>query len=94
MKNFWTLFLEREIPWITLMTGMLGMVVSQGIAIIGPYAWKEAARNAAYSLYPETSLEWKFSLWPPLILAITVGIVKTVRAFLRARDNFHPLHRT
>ncbi len=91
MKSFRTLFWEKEILWITLITGMLGMVVSQGTAIIGPRAWHEAARTAAYSLHTETWLEWKFSLWPPLILAITVGIVKTARAFLRARDNFYPL---
>lgn len=91
MKSFRTLFWEREIPWITLIMGMLGMVISQGIAIIGPRAWKEAARTAAYSLQTETWLEWKFSLWPPLILAITVGIVKTVRAFLRSRNNWYPL---
>lgn len=91
MKSFRTLFWEREIPWITLITGILGIVVSQGTAIIGPHAWKEAARTAAYSLHTETWLEWKFSLWPPLILAITVGIVKTLRAFLRSRNNWYPL---
>jgi hypothetical protein len=93
MKNFWTLFWERDIPWITIIMGMLGMVVSQGIAIIGPRAWKEAARTAAYSLHTETWLEWKFSLWPPLIFALTIGIMKTARALLRSRDNFYPLHR-
>lgn len=90
MKNFWTLFLQKDIPWIVIRTAMFGMVLSQIIAIIGPRTWKEAAKHA-YSLHSETWLEWRFSFWPPLIFALTLGAIRMACAVLRARNDWHPL---
>lgn len=91
MGKIWRLVWQKEIPQIMAVAFMCSMLAINLGVIACPFVWPEFKQSVYYA-EPETLLTWFFILGIPGIIAVTVGIVMTIIAVMRARNDWYPLY--